>query len=113
MVRAVGVSSRPNPWNGIKCMVALHTPDRKLWPQAAIGTGTFDWRRISFSLRVPTNATSATLVRGLEQVTGKVWFDDVRFAVVKPLVRREPRLVAGSPFTGREVPRLRGAMAGG
>ena len=44
MVRAENVSSRRNPWNGIKCMLAVETPDRKLWPQAEIGTGTFDWR---------------------------------------------------------------------
>jgi hypothetical protein len=110
MVRAENVSSRPNPWNGIKCMLALETPDRKLWPQADVGTGTFDWRRVAFTVRVPTDASSARLALGLEQVTGKVWFDDVKFAVAKPPVRREAKPVVGPPFTGREVPRLRGAM---
>jgi aryl-phospho-beta-D-glucosidase BglC (GH1 family) len=61
-------------------------------------------------VRVPTNASSARLVLGLEQVTGKVWFDDVKFAVAKPPVRREAKPVVGPPFTGRDVPRLRGAM---
>ncbi len=111
-VRAENVSSRPNPWNGIKCMLALEMPDRKLWPQAEIGTGTFDWRQVSFTVRVPTNARSARLLLGLEQVTGRVWFDDVKFVVVRPPVRREARPVVGPPFTGREVPRLRGAMIG-
>lgn len=109
-VRAEGVSARPNPWNGIKCMLALETPDRKLWPQAEIGTGTFDWRRVAFTVRVPTNARSARLVLGLEQVTGKVWFDDVTFDVAKPPVRHEAKPAVGPPFTGRDVPRLRGAM---
>jgi len=63
-------------------------------------------------VRVPTNASSARLVLGLEQVSGKVWFDDVRFLVAKPTVRREAKPVVGPPFTGRDVPRLRGAMIG-
>ncbi len=110
LVRAENVSDWPNQWNGIKCMMALETPDRKLWPQAEIGTGSFEWRRVAFTVRVPTNASSASLVLGLEQVTGKVWFDDVKFAVAKPPMRREAKQVMGPPFTGRSVARLRGAM---
>lgn len=109
-VRAENVSSRPNPWNGIKCMLAVETPERTLWPQAEIGTGSFEWRRVAFTVRVPTNARSARLVLGLEQVTGKAWFDDVNFVVAKPPAPREARPFLGPPFTGREVSRLRGAM---
>ena len=110
MTRAENVSPKPNPWNGIKCLLALETPDRKLWPQANIETGTLDWHRVAFTVRVPTNATAATLILGLEQVTGKVWFDDVRVVVAKPPVDHEARAVVGPPFTGHNLPRLRGAM---
>lgn len=110
MVRAEGVGLPPHPWNGIKCMMAIETPDRKLWPQAAIGTGTFDWRRVAFTVRVPTNAESARLVLGLENVAGRVWFDDVKIAVAKPPVLRASTPVAGPAHTGREVARWRGAM---
>ncbi len=37
---------------------------------------------------MPTDATVVTLVLGLEQVTGKVWFDDLKLAVAKPPVVR-------------------------
>lgn len=110
MVRAENVSAKPNPWNGIKCMLAIETPDRKFWPQATIETGTFDWRRVAFTARVPTNATTMRLVLGLEQVNGKAWFDDLTIAVAKPPVRREGKPVVGRPFTGHDLPRLRGAM---
>lgn len=110
MVRAENVSAKPNSWNGIKFMLALETPERKLWPQADLGIGTFDWRRVAFTVRVPTNASSARLVLGLEQVTGKVWFDDVKIVVAKPPVSRDTRPLPGPAFTGHEVPRLRGAM---
>jgi endoglucanase len=110
MVRAEGVGAPPNPWNGIKCMLALATPDRKLWPQATIGTGTFDWRRVAFTTRVPADATSATLALGLEQVAGKVWFDDVKIVVARPARARSAVTTFNPPFTNRDGPRMRGAM---
>ncbi len=110
MVRADVVSAKPNPWNGVKFMLAIETPDRKLWPQASIETGTFDWRRIAFTARVPADATAVTLVLGLEQVTGKAWFDDLKLAVAKPPVVRVAKPVSGPPYTGHSEPRLRGAM---
>jgi hypothetical protein len=110
MVRAENVSAKPNTWNGLKCMLAIETPDRKLWPQAETETGTFDWRQVWFTARVPTNATAVRLVLGLEQVKGKAWFDDVTVAVAKPPVRREAKPVVGPPLPGHGLPRLRGAM---
>ena len=110
MIQAEDVGPPPNSWNGIKCMLAIETPDRKLWPQAEVGTGTFDWRRVAFTVRVPTNATKAALVLGLEQVSGKVWFDDVNISVARPPVSREVAARSGSPFKGHALPRLRGAM---
>lgn len=110
MVRATNVSSRPNPWNGVKFMLALEAPDRKSWPQAEIPTGTFDWRRVAFTARIPTNATAATVVLGLEQVTGTVAFDDVRLVVAAPPVWREPRPVSSLTSSADPGLRRRGAM---
>lgn len=112
MVKALDVSAKPNPWNGLKVMLALETPDRKLWPQAPLETGSFDWKRAAFSVRIPTNATAATLCLGLEQVTGRAWFDDVKLAVANPPPASRPAPVARPKFTGHDLPRLRGAMVG-
>ncbi len=110
MAKAENVTSKPNPWNGVKCMLAIETPDRKLWPQAEIGTGTFDWQRLAFTTRVPMDAVSARLVLGLEQVKGKVWFDDVCIAAAKPPVIRMKTSAGAQPFKGHDLARLRGAM---
>lgn len=110
MVRGENLGARPQPWNGAKCMLAIETPGRKLWPQAQIPDGTFDWQRVAFTVRVPGDATSARLVLGLERVSGKVWFDDLKFTAVAPPSRPEARIVSGPPYTGRDLPRLRGAM---
>jgi len=112
MVKADGVSAKPNPWNGIKFMLAIETPDRKLWPQAAMETGTFDWKRAVFTTKIPADATAVTLVLGLEQVTGKVGFDNVKIAVAKPPTTVKPAPAPGIAFKGHDLPRLRGAMIG-
>jgi hypothetical protein len=110
MVKAEAVSARPNPWNGIKCMLAIETPARKLWPQAALDIGTFDWKRAVFTARIPADATAVHLLLGLEQVTGKVAFDNLRITVARPPLTVKPAPVAGPVYRGHPLPRLRGAM---
>jgi len=110
LVRAEDVSDKPQEWNGIKFMVPIDAPGGKLWPQAAIATGTFDWRRVAWQAAVPKDATAMSLVLGLERVTGKVAFDDVRVTVRRlPYVAR-PRPAGEPVYRGHDLPRLRGAM---
>ncbi|MHC1768562.1 MAG: glycoside hydrolase family 5 protein [Verrucomicrobiia bacterium] len=110
MVKAADVTAKPQPWNGIKFMLALQTPTRRLWPQADISVGSFDWQRVAFSTRIPADATNATLVLGLEGVGGKAWFDDVRISLVKAPRTAEIKPVGAAFFKGHDLPRLRGAM---
>lgn len=110
MVRAEGVSNRPQPWNGIKMMMPITQPGGTLYPQAKIDVGTFDWRQASCVVRVPSDAVSAVLHLGLEEVTGRAWFDNIRIVVLSP-PPPEPRPVKpGAIFRGHSLPRLRGAM---
>ncbi|MEJ5237679.1 MAG: hypothetical protein WHT82_04925, partial [Limisphaera sp.] len=83
-VRAEGITPKPRPWNGIKFMLAVETPQRRLWPQAEIESGSFDWQRVAFTARIPSDATAVRLVLGLEEVAGQVWFDDVRLTIAAP-----------------------------
>ena len=110
MVRADQVTPKPNPWNGIKCMLVIESPAGKSYPQASLETGTFDWRRAVFTAAIPADATSVILILGLEQVTGKVWFDDLKFSVARRPIRVEPNPATGPLFTGHRWPRLRGTM---
>lgn len=110
MVRAEGVSAKPNSWNGVKFMLAIETPTRKLWPQAPVETGTFDWQRLGFTARVPADATAVTLFLGLEEVAGKAWFDDVKITVAAPRPSFAPTARASVPYRGNSLARLRGAM---
>jgi endoglucanase len=110
MLKAENVTAKPNPWNGIKCMLAIQAPSGRLWPQADIESASFGWKRAAFSARIPADATAVTLYLGLEEVSGKVWFDDVRITVAKPPVPVSRPELAGPPFKGHRLPRLRGAM---
>jgi endoglucanase len=110
MIKATNVAQRPQSWNGIKFMTPIEAPSGKTWPQAALDTGSFDWKKVSFSIRVPKDATNMSLVLGLEAVSGQVWFDDVRLVVGKPPVMPPARPLTGPVFRGHDLPRLRGAM---
>lgn len=78
-VKATGVSDKPNSWNGIKVMVTYTTADGQVnYPQATIGTGTFDWTNVYAVVVLPSNVTSITLALGLEFVTGTVAFDNIK-----------------------------------
>jgi len=110
MVKADSVSPKPNPWNGVKFMLVCQTPTGTTWPQAALETGSFGWRRAGFFTRVPAETTNVTLVLGLEQVTGKAWFDDLRLTVVHHPSPPSAKLAAGAAFKGHDLPRLRGTM---
>jgi endoglucanase len=110
MVKAENVSEKPQSWNGIKLMLPMTAGSGKLYPQATIGVGTFDWQRFVFPVRVPDDATEIALHLGLEAVTGRVWFDDIKITVRKPPFVVEPRVVQGPAYKGHDLPRLRGAM---
>ncbi len=93
------VSAPPQPWNGVKLMLHIERPDGADWPQAEAPSGTFGWRTLQAVTRVPRDAQRITLVVGLEQVTGTVWFRQIRWTADEPLTAQP---------TGRT--RYRGAM---
>jgi endoglucanase len=110
MVKAEDVSAKPQPWNGIKFMLPIVHEGGKMYPQADIPVGTFDWRPAAFDVRVPPTASDVRLYMGLEGVTGKVWFDDLKITIRRLPFVPPPAVTTGEPYKGHDVPRLRGAM---
>lgn len=47
------------------------------WPGCSVGSGTFDWRRITFDYEIPAGAGHVLLLYGLESGSGEVAFRDV------------------------------------
>ena len=113
-VRADGISAKPHPSNGVKVMLRTDTPSGTQWPQPQIGVGTFDWTHLSELIRISEDATAATLVLGLENVTGTAHFDHVHITFIRDMTPAPPAppdqpIFRGS-FGGNDLPRLRGAM---
>jgi hypothetical protein len=108
-VRADGVTEKPNHWNGIKVMLILEIGEGRQYPQLPFETGTFDWTHSERMMRIPGDVTGATLILGLEEVGGRVWFDDVTIRVGRPDRGGRRSEVM---FKGHDLPRLRGVMHG-
>ncbi len=112
MVRAENVTQPPKPYNGIKVMLHTVAPGGLNYNQQNNVFGTFEWKPVRFVTSVPLDATAAWLILGLEQVNGRVWFDEVRVTVLSG-PRTRPTLAAEGPvYKGHDLPRLRGAMIG-
>ena len=110
LVRAEDVARPPRPWNGVKCMLHTAAPAGPRWSQQDGVFGTFDWKPLRFVTEVPPDATEAWLVLGLEQTTGRVWFDNVKVTVVGLHRTVAARPASGPPYKGHDLPRLRGVM---
>lgn len=110
LVKADSVAEPPHPWNGVKCMLHTVSPGGPRWNQQDRLWGTFDWRRAGFAAEVPADATEAWLVLGLENTTGRAWFDDVKVTVIGHRRRPPAEKPSGPAYKGHNLPRLRGAM---
>jgi len=112
LVKAEDVGEPPNPWNGVEIMLHTVAPGGQRWSQQNGVSGTFDWKPVRFVTEVPPDATEARLVLGLEQTTGRVWFDDVKITVIGARRSIPAEKPTGPVYKGHDLPRLRGAMIG-
>ena len=109
-IKAENVGRRPQPYNGVKFMAPIVAGAEKSWPAAELDIGTFGWRKVAFRAVIPENAREVSLVVGLEAVTGKAWFDDIRVIAWRPLADKGPDAPSGKAYKGHDLPRLRGTM---
>jgi len=110
MVKAQNVSAKPLPWNGVKFMMQVDSPRGASWPAAQFDADSFDWQSAGFAARIPDDASRVLLFVGLEAVTGKAWFDDLRVYVGKTPRPPQTRPAAQRLYKGHDLPRLRGTM---
>lgn len=75
---------------GVNVKFGLMVPQRSgktLWPSASVGTGSFDWRTVSFDFEIPSGAGNVLLLYGLEGGTGKVEFRNVTVCEVSQVLK--------------------------
>ena len=112
-VKAEGVSKPPQTYNGVKYMLHFTTAATgPHWFNQDNVYGSFDWKKVGFAISIPRDATVGTLLLGLQESSGTVWFDD---AEARVLLVSEPRPAPpanpGPVFRGHDLPRLRGVMS--
>lgn len=112
MVKGEHISAKPKPWNGVKFMLRIDSPQESQWPAASFEGEAFDWQQATFAARIPTNATKVTLFLGLESVTGMAAFDDVKVFVGKARAPITAWVRPATPYKGHQESRLRGTMIG-
>lgn len=77
MVRGENISTAQGASTS-KLLLMIPTPTKTLWPDVAIGTGTFAWKEVSFTTDVPFDAKGAMLMFGLQGVSGTIYFRDIK-----------------------------------
>jgi endoglucanase len=114
VAKAENVTKPAEPWLGVKFMLHYKSEASGPYWQNANGVfGSFDWRPLRFAAHIAPDATGGEIDLGLQESSGKVWFDAIRVTVFKgpPPKRPEPPANPGPLFKGHDLPRLRGVMS--
>lgn len=111
-IKAENVAKPPNSWNGIKCMIHTFSENGDTWDQENDVYGTFDWKTVEFTTRIPRTSEKAELILGIENSSGKAWFKEISIRIIGK-ERTRPKEGKGEifkPFKGHDLSRLRGVM---
>jgi len=74
--------TKPSATNfGVKFMVHYTSTTGEVWINENNVYGTFDWKELYFTADIPNDVSGADLSLGLQECTGKVWFDSISIAV--------------------------------
>jgi len=113
LAKADHVSKPSASYLGVKFM--LHYRSEKagpFWYNENDVHGTFDWRKLRFSVLIEPDAADGEISLGLQGSSGTVWFSAIKVMVTRaPLTRPMPPKNPPPAFTGHDVPRLRGVMS--
>ncbi|MBN8216093.1 MAG: hypothetical protein J0L75_05590 [Spirochaetes bacterium] len=103
-VKAEGISAKAKNYNGVKIMLPWASKDgKKDWPQAIQPEGSWDWKTATLETTLPENLVSITIHLGLEGVTGKAWFDEVKLEVWGELTPADLAAAGNEPPKGPEL----------
>ncbi len=114
MARAENVTQPPQPYLGVKFMLHYRSESSgPFWRNQNGVFGSFDWRKLRFAALIAHDATGGRIELGLQDSSGKAWFDAIKVTVFKgpPPKRPKPPENPGPVYKGHDLPRLRGVMS--
>ncbi|HEY3328624.1 MAG TPA: cellulase family glycosylhydrolase [Capsulimonadaceae bacterium] len=114
-IRAGGVTKPAHSYNGIKAMLHVASPTTSdNWDQANANQGDFplsyDWKTFTFRTTVPADASTATLILGLQESAGTVSFRNLKVVVLRKISTYPSAPPPGPLYTGHSPGALRGMM---
>jgi len=113
MAKAENVTKPTATYLGVKFMLHYQSETSgPFWQNQNDLFGSFDWRPLRFAAPIAPDATGGQIQLGLQDSSGKVWFDAIKVTVYKgpPPKRPKPPANPGPVFKGQDLPRLRGVM---
>lgn len=114
LAKADNASKPPANYLGVKYMLHYQSATNgPMWRNQNDLFGTFDWKKLAFSVPIAPDATGGEISLGLQGSSGTVWFDDLKVKVSKLPPPPRPKPMANPPpaFKGHNLPRLRGVMS--
>jgi len=78
LIKAEKVTKPQARWNGIKVMIHYVSKGKDNWINPPDLHGTFDWKKISATAKIPDDATKCEVMLGMQDSTGTINFAEVR-----------------------------------
>jgi hypothetical protein len=82
-VKGDGMSKPPLHYLGGKFQLLIGTAKGTQYADAPIGGGTFDWKEIKFTADIPFDAKSLCIGLGMQGVTGKIYFRNLKITTAE------------------------------
>ena len=110
-IKAEDVAKPPQTYNGIKLMIHSKTPGGDQWQQQDNLYGTFDWKTVEYVALIGRDTTTAELILGIENTTGKAWIKNIVIRVAgAERIRPDKPAKISQVYKGHDIARLRGVM---
>jgi aryl-phospho-beta-D-glucosidase BglC (GH1 family) len=86
-LRSQNINGRKYSYQGVKVALHIVSPEGESYPQLSMPAGDMAWQDAGFTTVVPANATSATLMLGIEAASGEAYFDSLTVSLLSTPVQ--------------------------
>lgn len=78
----LNIAELERPYLGFKFMLIVKSEKETSYPGGGRNAENFDWKKISFETPIPEDVTGAKLNLGLQNISGTVYFRNVRLEII-------------------------------
>lgn len=78
----LNIAELERPYLGFKFMLIVKGEKKTTYPGGGRNAENFDWKKVSFETPIPEDVTDAKLNLGLQNISGTVYFRNVRLEII-------------------------------